>query len=298
MISQILSFYGGETPAVKLQILRLLTHGALKNTGRVLIYPVDQGFEHGPVRAFGAQYDSFDPHYHFKMAIEGEASAYAAPLGWIEAGVDTFLGQVPLILKMNSSNRLLDMNTIPDQAITSSVDDAVRLGCIGIGITIYPGSNKSLDMMEEARELIKEARSKGLMSIVWSYARGSMSKEHETAIDVISYGAHMAALLGAHVIKVKIPSDLVESKDLRSFYEPFDLQKTEERIRLVVQSCFNGRRIIVFSGGETKTIEHVYNDVKAIRDGGGYGSIIGRNCFQRPYKESIDLMKAIAGIYK
>ena len=298
-VRTLLSYYESDNPGTKKNLAHLLMQGKLGGTGKMIILPVDQGFEHGPGRSFGANAAAFDPHYHYQLAIDGGLSAYAGPLGWLEAGADTFAGEIPTILKMNSSNSLYTHT--PDQAITASVQDALRLGCCAIGFTIYPGSHASLKMFEEIRELAAQAKSHGLAVIIWSYPRGaSLSKEGETAVDVVSYGAHMAALLGAHIIKVKLPTDHFESEVVEKQYKANGL-KTEtlaDRVQHIVQSCFNGRRLVVFSGGETQSTEGVLEQAKAIVLGKGNGSIIGRNCFQRPRSEALDLLEGLVHIYE
>jgi len=202
---------------------------------------------------------------------------------------------------MNSSNSLYDKANAPDQAITASVEDALRLGCSAIGFTIYPGSDASLDMFEEIRDLAAEAKACGLAVVIWSYARGALSKAGETAIDVIAYGAHMAALLGAHVIKVKLPTAHLENDDAKKQYiqHQVKIDTLEDRIRHVVQSCFNGRRLVIFSGGEIKETGSILKEAEAIAAGEGNGLIIGRNCFQRPRTEAMlmldDLIKILGG---
>jgi fructose-bisphosphate aldolase, class I len=295
-IKKILSNYESDSPGTKANLARMLMHGRLANTGKMIILPVDQGFEHGPGRSFAMNPAAYDPHYHFQLAVDGGVNAFAAPLGLLEAGADTFAGQVPLILKINSSNSLI---AAKDQAVTGSVDDALRLGCSAIGFTIYPGSDDSLQMFEEIRELAEQAKSCGLAVIIWSYARGNMSKEGETAINVISYGAHMAALLGAHIIKVKLPTEYLEDDESKAAYvaNKVDISTLSARVRHVVQCCFNGRRMVVFSGGATKDAAGVYEDAQAIRDGGGNGSIIGRNCFQRPHADALEMVDKLVKIY-
>jgi class I fructose-bisphosphate aldolase len=300
-VRDILSNYESDTPGVKASLARMLMHGALGGTGKMVILPVDQGFEHGPARSFAMNDAGYDPHYHYKLAIESGCSAYAAPLGSLEAGAATFAGQIPLILKMNSSNSLSRKKDNPNQAITASVRDALRLGCDAIGFTIYPGSDDMFDMYEEIRELSAEAKEYGIATVLWSYPRGgNISKDGETALDVVSYGAHMACLLGAHIIKVKLPSDFLEQEEARKIYEKFDIKRSTqaERVSDVVKSCFNGRRLVVFSGGSAKGADAVYDDARAIRDGGGNGSIIGRNSFQRPWDESLEMLSKIMKIYK
>jgi class I fructose-bisphosphate aldolase len=230
------------------------------------------------------------------MAVDAGLSAYAAPLGPLEAGADTFAGQIPTILKVNSSN---SWAMTKDQAVTGSVDDALRLGCAAIGFTIYPGSESFFDLVEEIRELSLEAKSVGIATVIWSYPRGGdLSKEGELALDVGAYAAHMAALIGAHIIKVKLPSDHIEQKDAQKAYEGTDWSKQSDRVRHVVKCCFNGRRIVVFSGGAAKGADAVFQDARDIRDGGGNGSIIGRNTFQRPRDEALAMLDRLVRIYK
>ncbi len=298
-VHAILSKYEGENPGCKAKLFTMMNHGKLAGSGRIVIYPVDQGFEHGPGRSFAMNPAAYDPHYHFSLAVESGVNAFAAPLGLLEAGAETYAGQVPLILKMNSGNSLTNPYGDHDQAVTASVDDALRLGCVGIGFTIYPGSDVTLDMYEELRDLIAEAKAVGLAVIVWSYARGNMSKEGETAVDTISYGAHMACLLGAHVIKVKLPSDHLETPEAAKLYpkESVPIRTMAERVKHVVDCCFAGRRMVIFSGGAKADDASVLQDARDIRAGGGQGSIIGRNCFQRPRGEALTLLDDMMKIY-
>lgn len=296
-VKKILANYESDNPGTKANLCRMLMHGKLAGTGKMVILPVDQGFEHGPARSFAVNPDSYDPHYHYKLAIESGCNAYAAPLGSLEAGADTFAGAIPTILKINSSNSLVKAK---NQAITASIGDALRLGCSAIGFTIYPGSEDSLEMFEEIRELSEEAKSVGIATVIWSYARGNMSAEGETAIDTITYGAHMAALLGAHIIKVKLPSDFLELPAAKKVYEEqrVPIKTLAQRVSHVMQCTFNGRRIVVFSGGATKGEGGVLDDARAIYEGGGHGSIMGRNAFQRPWDESLKLLDNVMKIYQ
>ena len=297
-VQKILSNYESDNPGTKANLARILMQGRLGGTGKLVILPVDQGFEHGPARSFAPNPPAYDPHYHFELAIEAGLNAYAAPLGMIEAGAATFAGQIPTILKVNSSNSLAKAK---DQAITGSVGDALRLGCSAIGFTIYPGSDYAFEMMQEIRDLAEEAKSVGLAVVVWSYPRGdALSKEGETAIDICAYAAHMAALLGAHIIKVKPPTNFLELAEAKKVYEKekIDVSSGAARIRHVVQSCFNGRRIVVFSGGAAKGEDGIFEEARAIRDGGGNGSIIGRNTFQRPRADALKLLDSLIKIYQ
>ena len=295
-VKSILGQYESDNPGTKANLARILMQGRLGGTGKMIILPVDQGFEHGPGRSFAVNPDAYDPHYHYQLAIDAGLNAYAAPLGMIEAGAGTFAGQIPTILKVNSAN---SWAMSKDQAVTGSVDDALRLGCSAIGFTIYPGSEHFFELVEEIRELTLEAKSVGLAVVVWSYPRGGdLSKEGELALDVGAYAAHIAALIGAHIIKVKLPSDHIEQKDAKKAYDGVDWSKQADRVGHVVKSCFNGRRLVVFSGGAAKGADAVYQDARDIRDGGGNGSIIGRNTFQRPRGEALAMLERLVRIYK
>lgn len=299
-IKDILSCYASDNPGTKANLARILMAGKLGGTGKMIILPVDQGFEHGPDVSFAVNPEAYDPLYHHSLAIEAGLSAYAAPLGMLECSAATFAGEIPLILKVNSSNSLLSKSSEPNQAITGTVDDALRLGCSAIGFTIYPGSGNSLEMMEEIREMASEAKSAGLAVLIWSYARGGIiSREGENALDVIAYAAHIAALLGAHIIKVKPPVAKIETANAQAAFGkvipiPHDLTGM---VKHVVRACFDGKRLIVFSGGVSKGVDDILSEATAIRDGGGNGSIIGRNTFQRPRTEALKLLEKMIAIY-
>ena len=298
-VKEILSWYGSDNPGTLTNLTRLLNHGRLGGTGKLVILPVDQGFEHGPARSFAINPPAYDPRYHFELAIEAGCNAYAAPLGFLEAGAREFAGEIPLILKANNHDTLLDEKD-PLPARTAGVEDALRLGCAAIGFTIYPGSEHRVEMYEEIREVAAEAKAAGLVVVIWSYPRGSgLSKEGETAVDVCGYAAHIAAELGAHIVKVKLPTGHVEQPEARKVYEKeaVPIGDYEERVRHVVQCCFAGRRILIFSGGPTGATSVFLEEVQAIHAGGGFGSIVGRNSFQRPKAESLKFLRDIMNIY-
>ncbi len=298
-VQDILSWYGSDNAGTRMNLARLLGHGKLGGTGKLVILPVDQGFEHGPARSFAPNAAGYNPHYHFQLAIDAGCNAYAAPLGFLQAGAAEFAGRIPLILKLNNHDVLHDEKD-PLSAVTGSVKDALRLGCSAIGFTIYPGSAHSQTMYEQLRALSEEARDNGLAVVVWSYPRGSaLSKEGETAVDVVAYAAQIAAQLGAHVIKVKLPTAHLEQAAAKKVYEAeqVPIKTLAERVRHVVQSSFDGRRIVIFSGGAKSDDKNVFEEARAIRDGGGFGSIIGRNSFQRPKADAIKFLQTVMGIY-
>lgn len=299
-VREILSCYRGENPGVLTNLARMLGHGTLAGTGKLVILPVDQGVEHGPARSFAPNPAGYDPDYHFRLAIEAGCNAYAAPLGFLEAGAARWAGQVPLILKLNNNTSLFKSKD-PVSVQTGSVADALRLGCSAIGYTVYPGSAHSGTMYEQLRELAEEAKRNGLAVVVWSYPRGQqLSTEGETAIDVVAYAAQIAAQLGAHIIKVKLPSAHLEQDAARKVYEQqkIPIESLADRVRHVVKSAFDGKRIVIFSGGGKTTDDALFAQIRAIHEGGGFGSIIGRNSFQRPQADAVKMLRAIMDVYK
>src|SRR5258708_32341963 len=179
-VKKILDNYESDCPGTKTNLARILMHGRLGGSGKMVILPVDQGFEHGPDRSFAPNPDAYDPHYHYQHDVDAGLNAYAAPLGPLEAGADTFARAIPTILKLNSANSL---STNKDQAVTGSVKDALRIGCSAIGFTIYPGSEDQYEMMEEIPAMAEGAKSLGLAVVMWAYPRGGkLDKAAETAM--------------------------------------------------------------------------------------------------------------------
>jgi class I fructose-bisphosphate aldolase len=298
-VEEILRRYGADNPGTLGSLARLLDHGRLAGTGKLVILPVDQGFEHGPARSFAPNPPAYDPRYHFELAIEAGCNAYAAPLGFLEAGARDYAGRIPLILKLNDSDSLRAERD-PDQALTGSVADALRLGCSAIGFTIYPGSGHRMEMYGQLRALAEEAKRCGLAVVVWSYPRGGdISSEGETAIDVVGYAAQIAAQLGAHIIKVKLPSGHIEQPAAKKVYEAqkIPIATQAERVRHIVDCAFGGRRIVIFSGGAAIDDDKLFGEIRAIHAGGGFGSILGRNSFQRPRADALRMLRTVMDVY-
>jgi len=299
-VKEILSWYGADNPGTLTNLARILNHGRLGGTGKFVILPVDQGFEHGPARSFGMNPPAYDPRYHFELAIEAGCNAYAAPLGLLEAAAHEYAGDIPLILKVNNSDAL-SADSEPNEALTSSVEEALRLGCAAIGFTIYPGSAHQFEMFGQIRTYAEQAKRHGLAVVIWSYPRGSaLSKEGETAIDVVGYAAQIAAQLGAHIIKVKLPSDHLEQPEAAKVYrdQKIPIGTQAERVAHIMQCAFNGRRIVIFSGGAAVFDDNkLLDEIRAIKEGGGFGSIIGRNSFQRKREDALKMLSNVIDIY-
>lgn len=331
-VQEILSWYGGDNPGTLAKLYRVLTTGTTAGTGKLVILPVDQDMEHGPDASFAKNPPAYDPSYHFRLALTAGCSAHAAVLGSFEACTREFAGQLPLILKVNFAD-VLFKGPNPFQAVTGSVRDALRLGADFIGLTIYPGSEHRNEMYQQARELVAEAKACGLGVVIWSYPRGSglpyeaakkelenpasapaylrphleamkaagmkVSDMVETAVDVTAYAVRIACQLGAHIVKVKPPCAYVSADErARKAFDGIPISTLSERVRTVVRAAFNGRRVVIFSGGPAKKDEEVLAEIRAIADGGGFGSIIGRNAFQRPFDQGVSLLKQVMDIYR
>jgi len=301
-VSEIMSWYPALTSTQKHNLLRFINYGRIGGTGKFVLLPVDQGFEHGPGRSFQPNPVGYDPTYHPNLAIDSGCNGYAAPLGQIEAAADIIAkAELPTILKVNSHDLMMPDDDDPNPTITSWVDDAARLNCAAVGFTIYPGSIHSGVMYDQVRELAADARIAGLVVVVWAYPRGSglPSKDVENAVDIVCYGVHIAAQLGAHIIKCKPTKAVIGLPDhvKRGTYKDVPIETLADRTKVVVQSAFNGKRIVINSGGEAKGDDEILNEVKQLAAGNSFGSIVGRNSFQRPKDEAIPLLHQIQDIY-
>lgn len=294
-VEEILSWYQHtNTSQQQENLARILNHGRIGGTGKLMILPIDQILEHGPGRAFELNPVMYDPLEQAQFAVDGGFNAFAAPLGSLERGYEVLAKHnVPTILKVNSHTLMIPDNENPKPSIHSWVDDAVRLGCSAVGFTLYPGSLHSNDMEQQARELIADARKAGLITILWVYPRGAgLIKGQERAVDVIAYGVALGVSLGAQIIKVKLPIDgygIASNKEM-GIYDKVPTETLTDRIKLVMKAAYNGHRIVIHSGGDFANAATLADEMRAIRDGGAFGSIMGRNAFQRPREQALDLI--------
>ena len=289
-IVKILSNYHGNQAFIT-NMTRILMSGSLSGTGKMLILPVDQGFEHGPDASFANNPDAYDPMYHYNMAVEGGFNAYAAPIGMLESCAQ-HSHKMPMILKINSSSKLFPGE--PVQAITSTVSDACRLGCVGVGMTIYPGSSRFKEIIESLVPIISKAKRKGLVVVIWAYPRGAgLNGESETSEAIISYSAHLACLLGADIVKVKPPTINSNGGVIGD-----DSQALLKAVQNIKRSCFNGNRLLLLSGGKMTSDSELFAQIKTIADAGADGSIVGRNIFQRDKKSALSLAQDLINCYK
>ena len=303
-VKKILANYESDSPGAKANLARILMQGKLGGTGKLIILPVDQGFEHGPARSFAVNPPAYDPHYHYQMAVDAGLSAYAAPLGPLEAGADTFAGQIPTILKVNSSN---SRATSIDQAVYGERRRCAAPRLRGDRLHHLPrlGSDHFEHDGRDSRAVPKRRRPSASRPCFWSYPRGGkLSKDGETgARRTEPMPPIMAALLGAHIIKVK-PAvrayraggsqgpkayegfRLLEPGGSRPPRRPGELRRSPHR-RLLGR-CGQGRRCGL-SGRNSRD---------SLAAGGSNGSIIGRNSFQREKGDAMELLNTIVDIYR
>jgi len=308
-VKEIMSWYPTLTDEQRNNFLDIINYGRIGGSGKFVLLPVDQGFEHGPGRSFEGNPEMYDPTNQAQLAVDAGCNAYAAPLGSLEIAHDVVQEhKLPTILKVNNHDMMMPDSDDPFPAITSWVDDAARLGANAVGFTIYPGSSHAFKMYDQVRALARDARKAGLIVVVWTYPRGSGlvaadegmdKKDVEVAVDVTAYAVQIAALIGAHIIKVKPPKALVGLKDSvkKEAYKDKPIEKLSDRIKLVMQAAFNSKRVVINSGGEAKETKDVLEEVKELALGGSFGSIVGRNAFQRPHKEAVELLHKIQDIY-
>jgi class I fructose-bisphosphate aldolase len=293
---EILSWYSSDTPGVRKNIARLLNHGRLAGTGWLVILPVDQGFEHRPARSFAPNPPAYDPRYHFELAITAGCNAYAAPLGFLEAGPAEYADEIPLILKLNSSDSL-DGGNDPCPAMTGSVDDALRLGCAAIGFTIYPASVARKEMYGQIRALSEEAKRKGLAVVVWSYPRGSWrSGKSDIPIDAVDYAAKMAAQGGAHIINLGFPTPFAgQPVDNRCGTDETSVAAASRCVRKIVEKALRNRRVALFlTGGGNRS---ALDEARAIIHGGGMGSTIDPSILGHLRGEALQLLESVMAIF-
>ena len=304
-VKKVLSWYAGEPTAVITNLARVLEHGELAGTGRVSVLPIDQDFELGHL-ALAPNSEIFSAKAQWDLAIEAGFSAFAATLGTLRqfAADPAYVGRIPLILKINSSSPLSKGQSAPDQALTASVKAAKELGCVGVGFTHYLGSPTDIEMTEELKDVIAEARDEGLFTAVWSYARrygenAKIKSNCEQAIDVISDAARVAVGLGAHMVKIKMPNEkfgMVSNEEkFKEFGIPYETQ--QERLAHVV-NVTGKRRLIVVAGGDAKDEQGVLAEVTAGCLGGTRGVAMGRNAFQLSAEEARGRMAKIHDILR
>ncbi len=279
----------------KLARLKRLLYGHGPGGGTLLVLPIDQGLEHGPVDFF-ANPDSLDPSYQYALARDGRFSAIALHIGLAEKYFHEYAGDVPLILKLNGKTSIP-----PDaqafSALTGTVEDAVRLGADAVGYTVYVGSPAQDRDFRQLLDVRQDADRFGMPLVVWAYPRGDAvaKKGGRESLYAIDYAARVALELGADIVKVNYP--VPSEKDAES-PPPYNTLRLghEEAFRKVVESA--GRALVLVSGGEKMSDSELLAKVRSSMDAGATGIIFGRNMWQRPREEALRLTRELHGIFR
>ena len=259
--------------------------------GTLLLLPIDQGIEHGP-RDFFANPASKDPEYQFRLAAEAGYSAIACQIGLAERYYPDYAGQVPLLLKVNGKTDLPPS----DNALSTtnaSVEDAVRLGADAVGYTLYVGSPRQDEDLHQLKGVREDCDRYGMPLVIWAYPRGSAvaAKGGQNSFYAIDYAARMAMEMGADVVKLNLPkADPDKDKDAPPPYNGGGFSE-QEMVRSVVSSA--GRSLVVLSGGSKIDDDKLLDQTRYIMEAGGSGVIYGRNVWQRPHNEALEIIEQI-----
>lgn len=284
----------GLGPGKRTRLKRLLyDHGP--GGGTLLVLPIDQGLEHGPVDFFENP-AALDPDYQYRLARDGRFSAIALHIGLAEKYFAPYAGEVPLILKLNGKTSI-PPDTEAFSALTGTVEDAVRLGADAIGYTVYVGSPAQARDFAQFQQVRADADRLGMPVIVWAYPRGEAvsKKGGKESLYAIDYAARVALELGADVVKVNYP--VASDKDAQSPppYNTLALSP-EAAFHKVVQSA--GRALVLVSGGEKVDDAALLTKVRASMHAGATGIIFGRNLWQRPHDQALALTRELHAIFR
>jgi class I fructose-bisphosphate aldolase len=284
----------GLAPGKRTRLKRLLyDHGP--GGGTLLVLPIDQGLEHGPMDFF-VNPDALDPSYQYELAKEGRFSAIALHIGLAEKYYHEYAGDVPLILKLNGKTSI-PSDAESFSALTGTVEDAVRLGADAVGYTVYVGSPAQDRDFEQFTEIREEADRFGMPVVVWAYPRGEAvaKKGGKESLYAIDYAARVALELGADIVKVNYPVPSEKDKDAPAPYNTLHLSHFE-MFRKVVESA--GRSLVLVSGGEKVADPELLDKVRSSMDAGATGIIFGRNLWQRPKAEALRLTRELHAIFR
>lgn len=302
-----------RTPGVLRSLQTLNDNGRLAGTGYLSILPVDQGIEHSAGASFAPNPQYFDPANIVKLAIEGGCNAVASTFGVLGIVARKYAHKIPFIVKINH-NELLTYPNQFDQVMFGTIEQAKNMGAVGVGATIYFGSDESTRQITEVSEAFAYAHELGMATILWCYLRNPKFKGAEgdmhTAADLTGQANHLGVTIQADIIKQKLPERNggynmlnVESsygKTNPKIYSELTTDNPIDLVRYQVANCYMGRCGLINSGGESKGESDMADAVRTAvinKRGGGTGLISGRKAFQRPMAEGVDLLNAIQDVY-
>jgi len=306
---------GSDRPAAVLRNLQLLFNtGRLAGTGYVSILPVDQGIEHSAGASFAKNPIYFDSENIVKLAIEGGCNAVASTLGVLGSCSRKYAHKIPFIVKINHNEFLTYPNKF-DQVMFGSVDQAFDMGAVGVGATIYFGSDESTRQLVEVSQAFQHAHELGMFTVLWCYLRNAAfktkEKDYHVSADLTGQANHLGVTIEADIIKQKLPLNNGGYKALTSKENPYG--KIDDRVynelttdnpidltRYQVANCYMGRAGLINSGGESKGQSDMAEAVLTAvvnKRAGGMGLISGRKAFQRPMNEGVRILNSIQDVY-
>lgn len=298
-----------RTPNVLRNMQTMFGAGRLANSGYLNILPVDQGIEHAAGASFAPNPDYFDPDNICKLAVEGGCNAVSSTLGVMGSVARKYAHKIPFVMKFNH-NELLSYPNTHDQILFASVKQAFDMGCVGVGATVYFGSEESHRQLQEVSQAFQAAHEMGMFTILWCYIRNNAfktkDKDYHFSADLTGQGNHLGVTIGADIIKQKQPTNnggyeaLKFGKTHPDVYKKLSSDNPIDLTRYQVANCYMGRCGLINSGGESKGTGDLQEAVKTAvinKRAGGMGLISGRKAFQRPLKEGIALLNAIQDVY-
>ncbi|MGD9702626.1 MAG: class I fructose-bisphosphate aldolase [Acidimicrobiia bacterium] len=298
-----------RSPTVLRNLGSLYGHGRLAGTGYVSILPVDQGIEHSGAASFAPNPIYFDPANICRLAIEGGCNAVASTFGVLGAVARTYAHKIPFIVKLNH-NELMTYPNKYDQIMFGSVKQAYDMGAVGVGATIYFGSEQATRQIQEVSVAFKQAHDLGLFTVLWCYLRNNAFKQeidYHASADLTSQANHLGVTIEADIIKQKLPENNGGYNALSGYgktsklvYDELTTDHPIDLTRWQVVNCYMGRIGLINSGGESKGAGDLAAAVKTAvvnKRAGGQGLISGRKAFQRPIDEGADLLRAIQDVY-
>ena len=298
-----------RNPQVLRSLSQLHNQGNLGGTGYLSILPVDQGVEHSAAFSFYKNPVYFDPENIIKLALEAGCNAVASTFGVLGLNAGKYAHKIPFIVKINH-NELLTYPNKYDQTLFGKVKNAWDMGAVAVGATIYFGSEESDRQLKEIAEAFEEAHNLGMVTILWCYLRNEAFKtekgDYHAAADLTGQANHLGVTIQADIIKQKLPTNNFGFKDIGfgkyddAMYEALTTDHPIDLCRLQVANCYMGKIGLINSGGGSKGESDLVDAITTAvinKRAGGTGLIMGRKAFQRPFKEGVELINAVQGVY-
>ena len=303
------TFVPSDRPIAVLRNLAALHgHGRLGGTGYLSILPVDQGIEHSAGASFAPNPIYFDPEAIIKLAIEGGCNGVTSTLGVLAATARKYAHKIPYVLKLNH-NELLSYPNRFDQIMFARVEEAFDMGAVGVGATVYFGSDESPRQIQEVSEAFARAHELGLFTILWCYTRNNAfktaTKDYHVSADLTGQANHLGVTIKADIIKQKMPENnggftaLKFGKTHEKVYSELSSDHPIDLCRYQVVHCYMGRQGLINSGGASgeNDLQDAVKTAVINKRAGGMGLILGRKAFQKPVQQGIELLNAAQDVY-